>query len=493
MNKPLGVLVGIVVVAGALNTAGAWYTGSKIEGVLQTSIEQTNQELAKQLQGTTTHGTIELVSIERNLYSSTAHYRLQIQDDKAGPDATPVELLFVDNIEHGPLPWSRIKTFKWMPVMAVSNYSLEKTPFTEKWFAATKDQAPLKGQVTLGYDRSIDGHMELTALETQLDEHSTFSFSGMTLQAQTDADGQNLKAKGYMDHLKLNAITIENPPVTVELNGLTLASDLKKTDFGFYLGQNVMALSEGQLTYGVKQSVIKLKNFEYADSASANGNLMSGRLAYNVGDVTLDGKPVGSAQMVLTASSLDIPAMQALLQIYQSKFQPQADGTLPQTPLTPAEQVQMQVQVEKILAAKPQLALEKFTIKTANGESQLNIAMGLAKPTSFELPPVEVTKQMLTALDAKLLLSKPMITDLSAVQAQLVGQTDPQAIAKMASMNSEMAGVMAVQTGLAKVEGNNILASLNYADGQVDLNGQKMSLEDFITAMTTRFGGVASQ
>ena len=63
----------------------------------------------------------------------------------------------------------------------------------------------------------------------------------------------------------------------------------------------------------------------------------------------------------------------------------------------------------------------------------------------------------------------------------------------MASMNSEMAGVMAVQTGLAKVDGNNILASLNYAAGQVDLNGQKMSLEEFITAMTTRFGGVAAQ
>ena len=493
MNKPLGVLVGIVVVAGALNTAGAWYTGSKIEGVLQTSIEQTNQELAKQLQGSTTQGTIELVSIERNLYSSTAHYRLKLQDDKAGPDAKPVELLFVDNIEHGPLPWSRIKTFKWMPVMAVSNYALERTPFTEKWFVATKDQAPLKGQVTLGYNRSIDGHMELTALETQLDEHSTLSFSGMTMEAQTDADGQNLKAKGYMDHLKLNAITIENPPVTVELNGLTLASDLKKTDFGFYLGQNVMELSEGQLTYGVTQSVIKLKNFEYADSASANGNLMSGRLAYNVGDITLDGKPVGSAQMVMTASSLDIPAMQSLLQTYQSKFQPQVDGTLPQAPLTAEEQARMQVDVEKLLAARPQLALEKLTLKTANGESQFNAAMSLAQPVSFELAPIEVTKQMVTALDAKLQLSKPMIADLSAVQAQLVGQTDPQAIAKMASANSEMAGVMAVQTGLAKVDGNNILATLKYAAGEVDLNGQKMSLEDFINAMTTRFGGVAAQ
>ena len=54
MNKPLGVLVGIVVVAGALNTAGAWYTGTKLEGVLKTSIEQGNQALATQLKGTAT-------------------------------------------------------------------------------------------------------------------------------------------------------------------------------------------------------------------------------------------------------------------------------------------------------------------------------------------------------------------------------------------------------------------------------------------------------
>ena len=493
MNKPLGVLVGIVVVAGALNTAGAWYTGGKIESVLQTSIQQANLELASQLKGTTTQGSIELVSVERHLYSSTAHYRLNIQDQTSGPDAPPVELLFVDNIEHGPLPWSRIKTFKWLPVMAVSNYALEKNQFTEKWFAATKDQAPLKGQVTLGYDRSVDGHMELLAFEASMDDKSSISFSGLTMEAQTDAEAKNIKAKGYMDHLKIHAASLDKPPAVIELNGLTLASDLNKSTYGFYLGQNVLVLSEGQLTFGVRQSVLGVKNFEYTGSASANGSLLSGRLTYNVGDITLDGKPVGSAQMVMTASSLDIPAMQSLLQTYQSKYQPQVDGTLPQTPLTAEEQARMQVDVEKLLAARPQLALEKLTLKTANGESQFNAAMSLAQPVSFELAPIEVTKQMVTALDAKLQLSKPMIADLSAVQAQLVGQTDPQAIAKMASANSEMAGVMAVQTGLAKVDGNNILATLKYAAGEVDLNGQKMSLEDFINAMTTRFGGVAAQ
>ena len=60
-------------------------------------------------------------------------------------------------------------------------------------------------------------------------------------------------------------------------------------------------------------------------------------------------------------------------------------------------------------------------------------------------------------------------------------------------MTSELAGVMAVQTGLANVEGSNILASLNYAAGVVNFNGEKMSLEDFVTLMGTRFGGVAPQ
>ena len=493
MNKPLGVLAGIVVVAGALNTAGAWYTGSKLEGVLKTSIEQGNQALATQLKGTATRATVELVSIDRGLYSSTARYRVNIQDESAGADGQPLVMQFVDHIEHGPLPWSRIKTFKWMPVMATSNYALEKTPSTEKWFAAAKDQSPLKGQVTLGYNRSVDAHTEMLPLELALDDNSNLSFSGLTMDAQSDADGQNIKAKGYMDHLKVHAVSADKPPVLVELNGLTLASDLNKSPYGFYLGQNILELSEGQLTFGERQSVAKIKNFEYAGSASAKDTLLSGRLAYTVGDITLDGKPVGSAKMVMTASSVDIPAMQSLLQIYQTKFQPHADGTLPVAQLTPAEQIQMQADLEKMLAAKPQLALENLALKTANGESQFNVAVSLAKPATFEQPPLDLVKQLVTSLEAKLQLSKPMIADLSGVQAQLQGQTDPQIIAEIAQLNSETAGVLAVQSGLAKVEGANILASLNYAAGQVDLNGQKMSLEEFIAAMMNRFGGMSAQ
>ncbi len=70
----------------------------------------------------------------------------------------------------------------------------------------------------------------------------------------------------------------------------------------------------------------------------------------------------------------------------------------------------------------------------------------LTKPTSMELPPVELGKQMVSLLDANLTLSKPMISDVAALQAQVGGVTDPQAIEQQSQMAAEMVSSMAVGT-----------------------------------------------
>ncbi len=82
-----------------------------------------------------------------------------------------------------------------------------------------------------------------------------------------------------------------------------------------------------------------------------------------------------------------------------------------------------------------------------------------------------------------------MIADLAGLQAQIQGQTDPAAITRQASMASEMAGTMALSTEMATVQGSDIISTLHYANGQVDFNGQKMPVEDFITLLLTKFGG----
>lgn len=171
MNKSAGVLLGIVVAIGAISAGGAWFTGTKLEGVLNTSIADANKELQAALVGSNGTASLELVSLERHVFSSTAHYRLKGEGEMFGE--APVELLFVDHIEHGPLPLSRLMSLKLLPVLATSHYELEKTPITEKWFAAAKDKSPLTGVVNIGYDNATNGTLELLPLDVALDDKST--------------------------------------------------------------------------------------------------------------------------------------------------------------------------------------------------------------------------------------------------------------------------------------------------------------------------------
>jgi uncharacterized protein YdgA (DUF945 family) len=96
-------------------------------------------------------------------------------------------------------------------------------------------------------------------------------------------------------------------------------------------------------------------------------------------------------------------------------------------------------------------------------------------------------KQLLTQLDAKLVLSKPMIKDLAALRAKSAGLTDPAAIAQQAQGAAESVGGMAVMLQVGKVEGDNIVSSLHYANDVVDFNGVKMPAQQFAAMMMGKF------
>jgi uncharacterized protein YdgA (DUF945 family) len=496
MNKSAGVLLGIVVAIGAISAGGAWYTGTKIEGVLNTSIADANKELNAALVGSNGKASLELVSLERHVFSSTAHYRLKGEGEMFGE--APVELLFVDHIEHGPLPFSRLVSLKWLPVMATSHYELERTPATEKWFAAAKDKSPLKGLVNIGYDESTNGTLELLPLDVALDAKSNLTFSGLNLDVAASAQAQKVKANGYMDKLTLTTVAEDQTPVKVELNGLTVASNLTKSTYGYYIGDNTLELTDSKTTFGAKQSVLGLKKFEMKNLTEESGTSGSGRADYKVGEVSLNGKTVGSAQMAMSLKNLDMPATMALMQIYQTKLQPYekaaaeaaaAGEPAPELVLTPAEEAQVKTNLEKLLAAGPQVALENLSFKSTNGESRANLVLDLTKPQSMDLPPDQLTQQLIALLDFNLKVSKPMLVDLLTVQSEIDGQTDVKLVADQATATADMFSSMAVGTQLAKLEGNDIVTQLHYANNQVEFNGQKMTVEQFVGFVMSKLGG----
>jgi len=495
MNKPAVVLLGFVVAVGVVSAGGAWYTGKQLEPVLQTAIQNANKELQTSMAGVDGTVTLELVSLDRQLFSSTAHYRLKAQGSVFGEDHKDSELLFVDHIEHGPLPFSRLVSLKWLPVMATSHFELEKNATTENWFAATKDVTPLKGVANIGYSRSVDGNVELLPLEIKHDT-SSVNFSGGALLFTSTADAQKVKASGYMDSLKVSLVDANGAPLQVELNGLTVASNLVKSPFGFYTGQNTIELTNTKATFGPQQAVLTLKGFEQKDTSETKDNNLSGRVDYKIDEIGYQGKPVGSAAMAVSMKNVDIPAMLVLTKLYQDKMQPvqaasAAGQPIPELQLTDAEQALAQANVDQLLDAKPQVAVENLSLKTTNGESRFNLLVDMTKPSTMELPPVELGKQIISLLDANLSLSKPMLSDVAGLQAQIGGVTDPKAIEQQSQMASEMISNMAVGTQLATVVGTDIVSKLNYANNEVTFNGQKMTVEQFIGGVLGKLGAVS--
>jgi uncharacterized protein YdgA (DUF945 family) len=494
MNKPAVVLLGFVVAVGVVSAGGAWFTGKQLEPVLQTAIQNANKELKTSMAGVDGTMALELVSLERGVFSSTAHYRLKAQGAVFGEDNPNPELLFVDHIEHGPLPVSRLVTLKWLPVMATSHYELEKNPTTEKWFAAAKDVSPLKGVANIGYSRSVNGNVELLPLEFK-DDKSSVSFSGANLNFDSSAEGKKVKADGYMNSLKVAVVDANGSPFEAELAGLTVASNLDKSTFGFYTGQNTVELSDTKLTMGPQKAVLTLKGFEQKDTSETKDNNLAGRVDYKIDEIGYQGKPVGSAAMALSMKNVDVPSMLVLTKLYQDKMAPvqaaaAAGEPVPELQLSDAEQALADTNVNQLLAAKPQVAVENLSLKTTRGESKFNLVVDLAKPSSMELPPMELGKQIIALLDANLSLSKPMIADVAALQAQLAGVTEPEAIEQQSQLASEMVSGVAVGTQLATLVGSDVVSKLHYVNNEVTFNGQKMTVEQFLSFVMSKVGAM---
>src|SRR5690606_39301466 len=80
MNRA-GIAATALVVLAAAGSAGAWFTGTRMETVIQDNIVRANQQLKDQLPDTDL--ALELVSFQRGIFSSDARYRLVLVADDA--------------------------------------------------------------------------------------------------------------------------------------------------------------------------------------------------------------------------------------------------------------------------------------------------------------------------------------------------------------------------------------------------------------------------
>jgi uncharacterized protein YdgA (DUF945 family) len=99
-----------------------------------------------------------------------------------------------------------------------------------------------------------------------------------------------------MNSLKVAVVDANGSPFEAELAGLTVASNLEKSTFGFYTGQNTVELTDTKLTMGPQKAVLTLKGFEQKDTSDTKDNNLAGRVDYKIDEIGYQGKPVGSGR-----------------------------------------------------------------------------------------------------------------------------------------------------------------------------------------------------
>ena len=488
MKKTLKVLVVITAIVCGSGIAGAWLTGTQLEGAVQSMVHETNKKLEVGRAAFNILAWLELVSFEQGIFSSTARYRVKYKDPSSVTHTAPLEFIVVDRIEHGPFPWTRVKNLNLFPVIATSNLSLEKTPSTELLFTGEKSQFPLQGHIVYGYSGSTRGQVDLLPIDIS-HEQLSLSSSGLSVTFKETGDGKKISVLSRADDFNLRLIDNKKTPLDIQLKNFNLSIDLNKTAYDYYVGSRAITLGEGKISGWGSQAQFGVKGLELKSVSKANGELMEAQDVYRVEDFLLNGKLVASVNMSIAVRDINIPATLSMFSILDA-FR-QNTQRRPGTPINYDPLYQLKAAAEKYADSKPYAELDNLTIKTANGESHFSFALGINKPSGRAGGFADQIRHTISSVYVDLKLSKPMLADLLSVQAQLVGTTAPEDIPQLAKLGSEMIALKAVETGLAKIEGNTVMASLVYSAGQVDLNDQKMSVEDFFSVLSPLWDGVS--
>ncbi|CAB3664186.1 YdgA family protein [Achromobacter pestifer] len=483
-------LVGIVVALGAVWTGTAWYTGQKAEDFLNQSIANANEGLKTVNAKWGIASNVELVSFERGVFSSTARYRVKFTlPASEGKPAVDRDVLFVEHLSHGPLPLSNLKSGSFAPAMVASDFALEETPAVKDWFVAAKGATPLTGHYSVSYAKNITGKFNLAPVEVAKGD-TNLSFSGMTGNVEYAMGSKHSVVEMKTDKLVLAGQSDSSDIVSMTLQGITLTSDMTPTSNDLFVGNQKVMFKDWTITSKEKPPV-QFKDTSVAVDMTEAGSAMGVKMALDFGMINVQAKDMAGMKLTVDVQKLDAKAFKALNDVYEASsrrmMQSQGDQQTPE--FTPEEKQILKTNVELLLAGNPTLAVSPLEVRTTNGTSTFNLNLDLAKPASMDGEFADTLTQAVRKLDAKLVLSKGNLTDLMAIEPQMRGVPADQA-EKTAKGQAEMVGTMATAMGMAKVENNNIVTYLNYADGQVDFNGKKMPVEQFLMmVMSGAMGG----
>ena len=469
MNKSL-VAVGVIVALGVVWTGGAWYTGKKIETHLEDMVAQANAQL--KLTAPESNLEVSYQNYHRGVFSSQLQLLVKPIAGKENPwIKSGQSVIFNESVDHGPFPLAQLKKLNLIPSMASIQTTLVNNEVSKPLFDMAKGETPFEINSRIGYSGDSSSDISLKPLNYEQKDEKV-AFSGGEFQLNADRDGKAISLSGEKVQLTFNNLKTDGSS--------TLAS------FGERVGNQKLSLEKMTISVEGKELAL-LEGMEISGKSDLvnDGKTINSQLDYSLNSLKVQNQDLGSGKLTLKVGQIDGEAWHQFSQQYNAQTQ----ALLAQPEIANNPELYQEKVTEAFFSAlplmlkgDPVITIAPLSWKNSQGESALNLSLFLKDPATTKEAPQTLAQEVdrsVKSLDAKLTIPVDMATEFMTQVAKLEGYQEDQA-KKLAKQQVEGASAMGQMFRLTTLQDNTITTSLQYANGQITLNGQKMPLEDFV-------------
>ncbi|HFK9325091.1 TPA: YdgA family protein [Escherichia coli] len=485
MNKSL-VAVGVIVALGVVWTGGAWYTGKKIETHLEDMVAQANAQL--KLTAPESNLEVSYQNYHRGVFSSQLQLLVKPIAGKENPwIKSGQSVIFNESVDHGPFPLAQLKKLNLIPSMASIQTTLVNNEVSKPLFDMAKGETPFEINSRIGYSGDSSSDISLKPLNYEQKDEKV-AFSGGEFQLNADRDGKAISLSGEAQSGRIDAVNEYNQKVQLTFNNLKTDGSSTLASFGERVGNQKLSLEKMTISVEGKELAL-LEGMEISGKSDLvnDGKTINSQLDYSLNSLKVQNQDLGSGKLTLKVGQIDGEAWHQFSQQYNAQTQ----ALLAQPEIANNPELYQEKVTEAFFSALPLMLMLKgdpvITIaplswKNSQGESALNLSLFLKDPATTKEAPQTLAQEVdrsVKSLDAKLTIPVDMATEFMTQVAKLEGYQEDQA-KKLAKQQVEGASAMGQMFRLTTLQDNTITTSLQYTNGQITLNGQKMPLEDFV-------------
>ncbi|MBJ3816916.1 YdgA family protein [Shimwellia pseudoproteus] len=478
MKKSL-VAVGVIVALGVIWTGASWYTGKQLEGRMADMIATAN----RQLQQTAPDAGLALsyTHYQRGVFTSQMQLVIGPDSKATGWLKAGQQVVLDETLSHGPFPLAQLKHLSLIPSMASVRTTLVNNDTTRHLFEMTKDKSFIDAQTRISYSGATASDIQLLPLDYQKDQDK-ISFSGANISADVDNDGNGVAITGKADSAVIATLNDYGQHVQLTINGLNTDGNSKLADFGERTGTQKLTITKAAIAIeGKEMAVLEGFNLNGQSAVAKDGKHLDASFDYALDALKVQNQNMGSGKLALKFANVDGEALHAFSQKYNTETRALLDSTDNQEEYTASVLDIFFANLPLLLKGEPVVTIAPLSWKNDKGESTLNLSVLMKDPQASgqATSDDQLIGNSIKSVDGKLVIPMDMATALMTQVAKLEGYQESDA-EKLADQQVKGVAAMGQMFRLTTTDNNNITSSLQYSDGQVTLNGQKMSLVDFL-------------